>query len=221
VGKLLTAGAATVLLWAAACSSADDPPPRDESSGTTAEAPGPTDAGDATDSTDADADADADGGPGPDEPGDADADEVLGSATARLRADPNDGTPVPLRLDVTALERLEGRVEVRLVLTNEGTGTSPSFKPYSTFDDPRLSAGQGQYSLAGAALVDGEAKKSYLAIIDSEGTCLCTGDLAEVEVPPGESVDLYADFGGVPDDAERIDVSVPGFPPVTQVPIAS
>jgi hypothetical protein len=212
VGKLLTAAAATVLLWAAACSSADDPPAREESSETTA-----TTGSAGTDASDESSDE-----PASSDEGDQsdDADEVLGSATARLRADPNDGTPVPLRLDVTALERLEGRVEVRLVLTNEGAGSTPAFKPYSTFDDPRLAAGQGQYSLAGASLVDGEAQKAYLAIIDSEGTCLCTGDMAQMEVPPGESVDLYADVGGVPDDVERIDVVVPGFPPITQVPIA-
>jgi hypothetical protein len=212
VGKLLTAAAATVLLWAAACSSADDPPAREESSETTATAGS---AGTAASDESSDETAASDEGDQSDDDG-----EVLGSATARLRADPNDGTPVPLRLDVTALERLEGRVEVRLVLTNEGAGSTPAFKPYSTFDDPRLAAGQGQYSLAGASLVDGEAQKAYLAIIDSEGTCLCTGDMAQMEVPPGESVDLYADFGGVPDDVERIDVVVPGFPPITQVPIA-
>jgi hypothetical protein len=212
VGKLLTAAAATVLLWAAACSSADDPPAREESSETTA-----TTGSAGTDASDDSSDETAASDEGDQSD---DADEVLGSATARLRADPNDGTPVPLRLDVTALERLEGRVEVRLVLTNEGAGSTPAFKPYSTFDDPRLAAGQGQYSLAGASLVDGEAQKAYLAIIDSEGTCLCTGDMAQMEVPPGESVDLYADFGGVPDDVERIDVVVPGFPPITQVPIA-
>jgi hypothetical protein len=212
VGKLLTAAAATVLLWAAACSSADDPPAREESSETTA-----TTGSAGTDASDDSSDETAASDEGDQSD---DADEVLGSATARLRADPNDGTPVPLRLDVTALERLEGRVEVRLVLTNEGAGSTPAFKPYSTFDDPRLAAGQGQYSLAGASLVDGEAQKAYLAIIDSEGTCLCTGDMAQMEVPPGESVDLYADVGGVPDDVERIDVVVPGFPPITQVPIA-
>jgi hypothetical protein len=209
VGKLLTAAAATVLLWATACSSADDPPAREESAATTA-----SDGAGTTGTT---------GSPqasGEDDGERSGEEEALGSATARLRADPNDGTPVPLRLDVTALERLEGRVEVRLVLTNEGAGSAPAFKPYSTFDDPRLAAGQGQYSLAGASLVDGEAQKAYLAIVDSEGTCLCTGDMAQVEVPPGESVDLYADFGGVPDDVERIDVVIPGFPPVTQVPIA-
>lgn len=212
VGKLLTAVAATVLIWAAACSSADDPPSREESSTSASDT-------EATDGTSEGAGEPGEAGAAGEAEGDGE-DEVLGSATARLRADPNDGTPVPLRLDVTALERLEGRVEVRLVLTNEGAGSTPAFKPYSTFDDPRLAAGQGQYSLAGASLVDGEAQKAYLAIVDSEGTCLCTGDMAQVEVPPGESVDLYADFGGVPDDVERIDVVVPGFPPVTQVPIA-
>lgn len=206
--KLLGAvAAATVLLSTAACSSADEDPTADSRS-TTTEAPSAT-GGDSSPTTD-------EPGESSDEP-----DEVLGSVNARLRADPNDGTPVPLRLDVTGLERLSGRVEARFVLTNEGDPDTPAFKPYSTFDDPRLAMGEGQYSLAGASLVDGEAKKAYLAIVDSEGTCLCTGNMAQVEVPPGESVDLYADFGGLPESVERIDVQVPGFPPVTQVRITS
>jgi hypothetical protein len=214
VRKLLAVGAATVLLWAAACSSADDDPTdttrSNESSGDSATS-GTDDTRASDDTSDDAADgASRDSGDG----------ESLGSSTARLPADPNDATPVPLRLDVTALERLQGRVEVRLLLTNEGRGGTPAFEPWSTFVDPRLSAGEAPWSLAGASLVDGEAKKAYLTIIDSEGVCLCSGDLDSVSVPPGESVELYADFGGVPDDVERIDVQVPGFPPVTEVPIS-
>ncbi len=38
-------------------------------------------------------------------------------------------------------------------------------------------------------------------------------------LPRGESIDVYADFGGLPDDLEQIDVTVPGFATVADVPI--
>lgn len=208
--KLLAAGAVLLaIVGPAACSSADDDP-REGSSGSTAP--------DSSATTGADGSTDAtEGGSGSGEPGDG---EVLGSATASLPADPNDDTAVPLRLDVVALERLSGRVEARFVLTNEGEAGGPSFEPWSSFDDPRLGSDEAPWSLAGASLVDGEAQKAYLTIVDSEGVCLCSGDLDAIAVAPGESIELYADFGGVPDDVERLDVQVPGFAPVTEVPLS-
>ncbi len=208
----MTVGAVTLLVWAAACSQADDDPSDDGRSATTesssATGSEPEGGGDSTATT-----GDEGGAGGTD-------DEVLGSATARLPADPNDDTPVALRLDVTALERVSGRVEARFLLTNTGAADGPTFEPWSSFVDPRLAADEAPWSLAGASLIDGEAQQAYLTIIDSEGVCLCSGDLDNVSVPPGESIELYADFGGVPDDAERLDVQVPGFSPITEVAIS-
>lgn len=217
--KLLAVG--TVLLATVgpvACSSADDDPREGASAPTAPDAPATT--GD--DGSTGDADANANGEAGGSGPGNDDGDDgdVLGSATASLPADPNDDTPVPLRLDVVALERLSGRVEARFVLTNEGEAGEASFEPWSSFVDPRLGTNDAPWSMAGASLVDGEAQKAYLTIIDSEGVCLCSGELDALAVAPGDSIELYADFGGVPDDVERLDVQVPGFSPVTEVPLS-
>lgn len=223
--KLLAVG--TVLLAVVgpvACSSADDDP-RDSSSGTTAsdepatvdaDASSDTAAGGQDESDESD-ESSVSGDGEPDGSGDGD---VLGSVTATLSADPNDDTPVALRLDVVALERLSGRVEARFVLANEGEDEGPTFEPWGSFVDPRLRADEAPWSLSGASLIDGEAQKAYLTIIDSEGVCLCTGDLDALAVAPGDSTELYADFGGVPDDVEQLDVQVPGFPPVTEVPLS-
>lgn len=214
----MTVGAVTLLVWATACSQADDDPTGDDRSATTEASSGPGGGGDSTATTGDDERGSA-GGEGSEDEGEGSG-EVLGSATARLPADPNDDTPVALRLDVTALERLSGRVEARFLLTNTGAAGGPTFEPWSSFVDPRLAADEAPWSLAGASLIDGEAQQAYLTIIDSEGVCLCSGDLDSVTVPPGESVELYADFGGVPDDVERLDVQVPGFSPVTEVAIS-
>jgi hypothetical protein len=224
VRKLLALGAATLLLGVAACSQSDDDP---TNPGTTAGAEGGSDgaAGDEAAGEEGTADATGDAA-GEDEAAGAEGEaadrpdeEVLGTSTAELPADPNDPTLVPLRLDVVGLERLDGLIELRVRLTNEGGSGTPDYQPYGAFDDPRLAGGEGAYSLSGASLVDGDAKKAYLTIIDSEGTCLCSTQMDTVSVAPGDSVSLYADLGGVPDDVDEIDVQVPGFATVASVPI--
>jgi hypothetical protein len=200
-----------VLLATAACSSKSDEDPTAEASSTTettAEGRGAT--SETTGSNDEEQ---------PRSEDEQSEGEALGTATARLPAAPSDDTLVPMRLDVTGLERLDGMVELRVTLANEGRRSTPAFEPYSSFDDPRLPAGQGVYSLSGASLVDAGGERAYLTIVDSEGTCLCTGRLADVAVAAGDSFEMYADFGGVPDDLDEIDVQVPGFPTVASVPI--
>jgi hypothetical protein len=207
-GRIVTAIA--ILLATAACSSESDEDPTAEASTTTettAEDRGSTSETETTGSDE--------------EPDEAEEPEVepLGSATARLPANPNDPTLVPLQLDVTGLERLDGMIELRVTVTNTGRRSAPDFEPHSSFDDPRLPTGQGLYSLSGASLIDAEGERAYLTIVDSEGTCLCTGRLAQVAIPAGDSFEMYADFGGLPDDLDQVDVQVPGFPTVASVPL--
>jgi hypothetical protein len=220
VRKLLALGAATLLFGVAACSESDDDP---TDPATTAEADGGSDGAAGDEGADPDATGEGAGDDATSAPEGEAADrpdeEVLGTSTAELPADPNDPTLVPMRLDVVGLERLDGLVELRVRLTNDGGPGTPDYAPYGAFDDPRLTSGEGAYSLSGASLVDGDAKKAYLTIIDSEGTCLCSTQMDTVSVAPGESVSLYADLGGVPDDVDVIDVQVPGFATVASVPI--
>jgi hypothetical protein len=194
-----------ILLVAAACSSESDEDPTAEASTTTETTS--EDRGSTSEATESDSDEE--------EP----EVEPLGSATARLPAGQDDPTLVPLRLDVTGLERLDGMVELRVTVTNTGRRSTPDFVPDSSFDDPRLPTGQGLYSLSGASLIDAEGERAYLTIVDGEGTCLCTGRLAQVAIPAGDSFEMYADFGGLPDDLDQVDVQVPGFPTVASVPI--
>ena len=204
---------------AAACSSESDDDPTAEPSDTTRDTgdDGDGDGGTGDGSGEQDAGGDGDGEGEDGEEGDREDVEVLASATAQLPANPNDDTLVPLRLDVVALERLDGMVELRLALTNEGDEGTPTFEPFDIFDDPRLTPPDGLYSVSGASLVDIRDDTAYLTIIDSEGTCLCTGRLDRMAVAPGETLDLNADFAGVPDDLDDIDVQVPGFPTIDAV----
>jgi hypothetical protein len=211
--KVTVLATVAILLVAAACSSESDEDPTADASSTTETT---ADGGATATSETTEPGGGEDEESGQDEEAEAD---PLGTATGRLPASPNDSALVPLRLDVTGLDRLDGMVELRVTITNEGRRSTPDFEPYSSFDDPRLPTGQGQYSLSGASLVDAEGERAYLTIVDSEGTCLCTGRLAQVAVAAGDSFEMYADFGGLPGDLDQVDVQVPGFPTVDSVPI--
>lgn len=150
-----------------------------------------------------------------DDPADDAPDEVAGSAEGQLAADPGDQTMVPLRVDVLAVERQGDLLELRFELANLGAAGTPDFEIWSQFADER----QG-YDLAGVAVVDPGAQKLYLPVLDSEGECLCSTNLADFAVAPGESVKLNASFGGIPDDVEAVDVRVPNFPAVEAVPVS-
>lgn len=138
--------------------------------------------------------------------------EPLGTTTGQGEASPSDDTLVPLRIDVTGLERNGDLVELYMTLTNESDDAEMVFEPWGQFG---ADTGGGSYDLAGVGLVDQAAQKMYLPVLDSEGRCLCTGDLINLVVQPGEPAELHASFGGVPEDVESLDLHVPGFDPIS------
>lgn len=135
-------------------------------------------------------------------------DEVLGSTTGNHPADPNDDTPVPLRLDVNRVERLPGDViEVRFTITNEGE--TATYELWNT-----LSGAVSGYDVGGAALVDALNDKRYLTLYDSEGTCLCTGGNSDLAAAPGGSIEAYVQITAPPEDVTEVGFTMPGFAPI-------
>jgi hypothetical protein len=194
------------LLLAAACSN-DDGSPRANT--------------ESIDTTEASSESDASGGDGEAEStgrgSGSDSDEILGTARAEMRANAIDNRSTPLRIDVTRLERHGELVELTLVLTNEAPEA-----PTDDSDPQDFSADDmfgGSYDASGIGLVDGDAQKLYLPVLDSEDNCLCTDGFGANEVPPGGTMTIEATYGGVPDDVEQLDVSVPNFPAIVGVPI--
>ena len=146
------------------------------------------------------------------EPAGSDA-QVIGSSTGQHRATPNDSTAVPLRLDVTSVKRLAGgTVNVRFTITN--TGDTTEFRPYRQLSDPTIKGG-GEYDVGGLALLDRSGDKKYLTLYGSDGICLCTGEMDDLEIATGKTVSLYADVTAPPDTVSTVDLTLPGFAPVT------
>lgn len=197
------------LLLAMACSNDDESPRANteslDSSDTASES---TEAGDADESEGSENDGGRGSGGG--------SGEILGTARAEMRANAIDNRSTPLRIDVTRLERHGDLVELTLVLTNEAEAPTDDSDPQDFGADDMFG---GSYDASGIGLVDGEAQKVYLPVLDSEDRCLCTDGFGANEVPPGGTMTIEATYGGVPDDVQQLDVSVPQFPAIVGVPI--
>jgi len=71
----------------------------------------------------------------------------------------------------------------------------------------------------GVSLVDLSNKKYYFEMRDSQGACLCSRDVPDLN--PGARVILYATFPAPPDNVTKINIEIPHFPPIEDVPISS
>jgi hypothetical protein len=73
-------------------------------------------------------------------------------------------------------------------------------------------------SIGGVQLIDPVGKKKYFVARDSEGKCVCSQKLKDVD--PGGSVNVWAKFPAPPDNVDKISVIVPHFSPMDDVPIS-
>jgi hypothetical protein len=160
---------------------------------------------------------DSDTPTGDDESSDQGSGEVLGTAQASLRASAIDNRSTPVRIDVVGLERHGDLVELALVLTNEAAEPTDDSEPQDFKIDTMFGDGTSSYDASAIGLVDGDAQTIYLPAYDSEDVCLCTDEFGASDVPPGGTLNIDATYGGVPDDAEQLDVHVPNFPAITGV----
>lgn len=71
----------------------------------------------------------------------------------------------------------------------------------------------------GIQLVDGKNAKLYLVASDGAGQCLCTRDLRFLTLKEGAQVILSATFAAPPADVTTVDVIVPSFGTVKDVPV--
>jgi hypothetical protein len=143
---------------------------------------------------------------------------VLGTARADLPTNGGASTTVPIRIDVTRLERHGDLVELTVQLTNESRAdaddSDAEYMLSNQFGDDT-----NHYDASAVGLVDGDGQKLYLPAFDSENVCLCSNDFGGVFVEPGATRTIDATFGGVPDDLDKVDVRVPTFPTIAGVTI--
>ena len=71
----------------------------------------------------------------------------------------------------------------------------------------------------GLQLVDGKNAKLYLVASDGKGHCLCTRSLNSLFLDPGYPVLLSATFAAPPADVTAIQVRIPHFGTIKNVPV--
>jgi len=125
---------------------------------------------------------------------------------------------LPVKLEITELTRSGDTMILGLSLVvTEGASDEDGANIYTDFDDGDLQAGA---STDGITLIDSTNAKRYLVARDSSGACVCDDELGSeyvVEDPPSR---LSSTYGAPPEDVDALDVQIPHFGVIRDVPIS-
>jgi len=126
-----------------------------------------------------------------------------------------DGETGGTHIDVTEFKRSSGNtVSLKFVLSNNGSERFDMWG-YKLGDRESKSDYKG---VGGIHLVDPVNKKKYFVVRDSEGKCVCSNEVADVQ--PGSRVNLWAKFPAPPPEVSKITIEIPHFQPMDDVTIA-
>ncbi|MFJ6437842.1 hypothetical protein [Streptomyces sp. NPDC091416] len=121
-----------------------------------------------------------------------------GASVAELKGDSGiDGK-------VHSVQRRDGVVMVKFEVTNR------SDENYLTVD---WRDGTDVYTLAGSSIVDRPHKKRYMALLDTNGRCLCSEHTNSID--KGQTKQLYAQFEAPPNDVKQVDLALGNLSVVT------
>ena len=124
-----------------------------------------------------------------------------------------DGEKPGSRVEVQELKRVSGgAVILRFTLVND---SSDKFGFGNQFTQSGVNESN---SIGGVHLIDPVGKKKYLVVRDSQNNCDCSRKLADLR--PKSSANLWARFPAPPDNLEKINVVIPHFAPLDDVPIS-
>lgn len=77
-------------------------------------------------------------------------------------------------------------------------------------------------SYSGVTVTSSNESKRYHPLMDSEGDCLCSGNItvdSKSTIEPGEKVAYWSMFS-VPEDVAEINLEIPGFDVIEDIPIS-
>jgi hypothetical protein len=75
------------------------------------------------------------------------------------------------------------------------------------------------FAADGLQLVDGKNSKVHLVASDGNGQCVCSRNLLQARPSAGNPVLISATFAAPPADVKAVDVRVPSFGTVANVPV--
>jgi hypothetical protein len=208
---------AMLTLSAAACSlpggSADQPPASAPPASLPASAPASDPASPAATPTPSDTSAAAPTPADPDQPA---AGDQLGQAVA-TRTSAEDGKKMTLTL--YPLQRDGSTSHLNFSLTSPGSKTDRIQVAQLLSDKNNSSVDSTSFAADGLQVIDGKNAKLYLVASDGKGQCLCSRGLAGVFLQGKAPVLFSATFAAPPADVTQVDVRIPGFGTVKNVPV--
>lgn len=107
----------------------------------------------------------------------------------------------------SAVRDAGGFVTVQGTLTNNGSDTFDA----DAWRGNEVALAPSGASAAGAVLIDEAGKKRYYVLRDTDGKCLCTMGLTDIE--PEETRPFFAQFPAPPETTTQVEFELPTMPP--------
>lgn len=124
-----------------------------------------------------------------------------------------DGETAGMQVQVKQLKVVGGdTLMLQFVLINN------SENAFGMSGSSALSADCCSAQVDAVTLIDLANKKKYEVIRDADKNCLCSRNLQNI--PPKGSLSLYAKFPAPPDSVQKIEVNIPHFTPMEDMPIS-
>jgi hypothetical protein len=134
------------------------------------------------------------------------------AANVSSNALPVQGEFPGITVTIQELKRSSSALTLKFVMANQSKndfGFGAAFREVT---------GDSDWGSVGAVhLIDGNNKKKYFVIRDSDGACLCSRNVPNIAA--GSQAVLWAKFPLPPDDVQKITVEVPHCPPFEDVPV--
>jgi len=127
-----------------------------------------------------------------------------------------DGDTAGVTASLKELKRSSGdTISMKLVITNGSAKRISTGYDFADRDHEIIDFA----SIGGVQLIDPVGKKKYFVARDSEGKCVCSRGLKDIDA--GASLNVWAKFPAPPADVQKISVIVPHFSPMDDVPIGN
>jgi len=124
-----------------------------------------------------------------------------------------DGKPATVSLN--SVSATGTTVTVMFSVTNDDKSNDMYVSDYFSDGDDSIpqpsgkaTPGGSKNNVDGLTLIEPSSSNIYRVSYDSQGGCLCSGDLNEF-VKPGQTIALQATFTGVPAEAKNVTITIP------------
>lgn len=134
-------------------------------------------------------------------------------------ADSSESISAGLSAEAHTVERNDSGNLLSVTWSIENSGDAPATFSWPSgtsymYDDPS--------SFSGVTITSTDEGRRYHPLMDSEGDCLCSGNVSldfKATIEPGEKV-AYWSMYSVPLDVNEIDLEIPGFDAIENIPVS-